>query len=204
MAAPVGLQIARHSRPDHAKQHAREQHQGQHGPAGQHRAQPQSHQGGAQPAQSGLTLATDIEQTGMKSHGDGQSGKDKAGGVIQRVTQAPSAAKSAVDQRGKHLRRVLPDQGHHAARGQQRDGQAHHRQQRHIGPARQSGRCTHTPAPAIKRPKRSCEHSAIAKLPVIRPWYITNTRSDSASISSSSLDTTSTAQPASRMARSCP
>ncbi len=192
-------------------------------------AERQRRQRGADAAQHRLAFAADVEQPRMKCHRDRQAGEDEGRRVVQRVAQADAAAEGALDQQRQRLPRVLADEQHDEAGDEQRERkvEAAGRQGRASaavgrtsspGTPRDALQCDRTGSgPALSRsrrprPRRLAHHAAergfVAlrdrRSPTMRPPAITSTRSASARISSSSDDTTSTASPASRIARRRP
>mmetsp|Transcript_6590 Transcript_6590/g.27248 ORF Transcript_6590/g.27248 Transcript_6590/m.27248 type:complete len:448 (-) Transcript_6590:5333-6676(-) len=207
VAAAPGLQIRRHGRPQHAEARGGQHQQRQHHDGRQLGTQPQRDQGHAHAAQRRLPLAADIEQAGMNGHGHGQTREDEGRRVVQRIAEAARAAKRAIQQHAQCLPGAVADEHDDPAGHKQRDGEVPQRQQADVDPLRELDGLAHATArsscAAISKPRRRSSHSSMDSSPVMRPAFMTTTRSASARISSSSLLTSSTAQPASRRARSC-
>ena len=203
VAATIGLQISRYRCPGNTENNAGHQHHGQHHPRRLAVRQPQRHQPGTQTTHDGLPLTTNVEQPAVKSNRHSQAREDEGRGVVQRVTQTTRRTKCAANQDSQYVNRVLTNQRHHGSGSQQRHQQVDNRQHTQFDPTRHRLVRTHAALPNMSMPNLDSVHWSIGNSPVTRPWFNTMTRSDSARISSSSLDTTSTAHPASRMARNC-
>src|SRR5690606_22199290 len=166
---------------------------------------------GNQPAGNELTLAADVEQAGAEGQHHRQGHADDERGPRKRCHQIgeAAAAEGALDEPFDRVAETGPDQLH---QHQQHDGDPEHdRQPRHdLAPkdsVAQLHAATAEPWPrweVIRLPSRSRVASLPGTSPAKRPSYMTRMRSESAITSSSSVETSSTAWPASRMRISSP
>ena len=202
MAAALGLQIGWNQRPQRAKGQRHRNRQWNHHNSGQ-KAEVQANQRRAQPANIGLPVAADVEQPRLEGHRHGKSGKNKAGGIIERIAKAIDRAQTACDHQAGGVNRVLANRQNHKAGNNKGQCDIEQRNGDNIRPFWQVDRCAHAATsvtPAISMPKSCGLVCSGRRSPVICPPHITIMRSDKAVISSSSTDTSRMALPASRMA----
>jgi len=139
----------------------------------------------------------------MKGDRYSKPGKNKIGGVIQRIPEGFVITEGTSQHDDYSFKRVNPDRQHDQAGREQRQQNIQDRYQDDFDPGWQGyGGCIHaalSKAFAIISPSVVLSASAPRTSPTILPSNITSMRSLRAMISSSSTDTSSTAQPASRI-----
>ena len=151
-----------------------------------------------------LPLDADVEKPRVEADRHRKAGEDEARRVVKREANALEVAERAGDEDLHRLERVLADRQNDEAGNHEGGGDVDERDQREVGPCRQGlDRRTHAArslTPAMSRPRSWGLVSSALRSPVTRPPQSTMMRSESAKISSSSTDTSSTAFPASRRA----
>src|SRR5262249_984242 len=152
-------------------------------------------------------LAADVEQAGMEGDRDGKAGEDEIGGVVERVADRLGRADGADDEQPERVQGIDADDAHDDADGDEGKRDVDQRHERNLRPAGQRPPRWAPPstplgagcAPAIMRPSVRSSARPAGTSPMMRPANMTRIRSASDRISSSSTDTTSTAQPWSRL-----
>ena len=77
----------------------------------------EAHKCNAEAPHRGLTFGADVEQSRVISHGDGEAGEDKVGGVVEGVTDAVGTPERALHHGFDCHHRVLAN-GHNHQSGQ--------------------------------------------------------------------------------------
>ncbi len=132
-----------------------------------------------------LTFDADVPDAGSERHRDRQSGKDEWGHHLQRDGKVRPPAKTALQQDGIDLERIMPEGRHQQAaehesneNGDQRPGQSAQqalmkpRQSRHVGAfghARPSPASMVASCPPINCPMRLTSAASAGTSPTIRP-----------------------------------
>src|SRR5690606_34509355 len=163
-------------------------------------------QGDADAADIGLALDADIEQAGMEGDGHRQPGEDEIGRVVERIADALARAEGAGDHQRGGPERIFAHDENDETGDQEGHREIDQRDEPVFRPVRQlCERCAHYSAasilsstPAISRPSSPSGVSG-ERSPTMRPANMTNTRSASERISSSSTETSRIALPASRI-----
>src|SRR6185436_6755525 len=140
-----------------------------------------------------LSLGADVQQAATERDRDRQAGEDQWRREEQRVADAVRPREGAAEQEAIRLDGTVADErdDHRAGEKRAQDGQRR---------KEQVAKNLHARPPVISRPISSCVARDGSTSPATRPLCRTSRRSASAVTSSSSADTSSTAQPASRSA----
>ena len=143
MAAAIGLQPARHRRPDTAEQGSPDHRQRQQRIPGQQPVQCQDHKPDPEPADIGLSFAADIEQPGMEGDRDGKAGEDEIGRVIERVADGLVIAESPVEHDVQRFDRVFAERQDDKGGDRERGEDVQGRDNPDIDPFRKLDRLAH-------------------------------------------------------------
>src|SRR6266478_1580811 len=160
VAAASGLEPGGHECPGRAAGR-RQNDRGRDDQRGRPAPGPETEQGDAETADVGLTLRADIEQPTVKGDGDGQTGEDEIGRVVERVADRLGVPDRAVREKPEGPCGTFADQDNHDRREQQCQGEVDHRQQRRSDPAAPGatrGRRFHSAD--YLAPRRRCRHSS--------------------------------------------
>ena len=83
-----------------------------------------------------LTLAADVEHSGMIGHCNSKAREDKVCRVVERVGHVRAITQRAFNHDAERINRVVPDRQNHDGRDDRGQDQRQHRDKDHIGPVR--------------------------------------------------------------------